>query len=278
MYICLHFNNFASKICCFFYDRINNIINFRGVLLKLSQVCILMLDKDECVLAEAEDIIEQISVEAKYEGFTDEEQLLNRLYADSVGVDAVVIPSDLKSSDSISFASAIAEKFSDTEIIFSTLPCEAKEIERLFLSGYKLRPFAVIVKPLNKTVLTPIINSLIEAKSVKRNAIMVSAGRTHTLYRTADIIMVKSEKRKIRVLTKDSQACIYGQIRKIRQRLPDYFVMPHASYLINVNYIKVVEGDNIFLEDGTKIPISRGRRHDFVTQLKQASSWVGGAY
>ena len=157
-----------------------------------------MLDKDECVLAEAEDIIEQISCEAKYEGFTDEEQLLNRLYADSVGVDAVVIPSDLKSSDSISFASAIAEKFSDTEIIFSTLPCEAKEIERLFLSGYKLRPFAVIVKPLNKTVLTPIINSLIEAKSVKRNAIMVSAGRTHTLYRTADIIMVKSEKRKIR--------------------------------------------------------------------------------
>ncbi|WP_373598999.1 LytR/AlgR family response regulator transcription factor [Paraclostridium bifermentans] len=38
-----------------------------------------------------------------------------------------------------------------------------------------------------------------------------------------------------------------------------YFVRCHRSYIVNVKHIKTITKNNVFLENGVKVPISRGK-------------------
>ena len=51
---------------------------------------------------------------------------------------------------------------------------------------------------------------------------------------------------------------------------PNIFLRPHASHLININYIKKYlkgVGGQIIMDDGTVIPVSKGRKDDFIQAL-----------
>ena len=242
----------------------------------MSRLCVLMLDKDPVFLDRLSYTFSEISDSVQNISFIDEEQFLDRLYLDNKEIDAVIIPADSDMIDGISLAAAISGRFKDIEIIFSVSPCPGKALERLFLRSVQLRPFAVIVKPVEKEVAESIVKRLWESRNNKRNIITLSSGRRKILCRSSEIIMVRSQKRRILFTTENGEVCVYGQIQKIRSMLPDYFLNPHASYLVNARCIKSVESDFAVLRDGTKVPISRGRRHDFIEDIKRITSWGGG--
>ena len=54
----------------------------------------------------------------------------------------------------------------------------------------------------------------------------------------------------------------YQLARLAEELIPHGFLQPHRSYLVNCRYIFNIERSQLVLDDGTKIPLSRGRAED----------------
>lgn len=64
----------------------------------------------------------------------------------------------------------------------------------------------------------------------------------------------------IDIHTYSEKITVRKKISEIETMLPDeHFVRCHRSYIVNIRYIKSIEKCNLVLENGVKIPISRGR-------------------
>ena len=85
---------------------------------------------------------------------------------------------------------------------------------------------------------------------------------------TKDIIYLESQWRIIIVNTLTAKHQIYSAIYKEEEKLSNYgFIRTHQSYLVNVNYINKVAGNNIFLKNSTILPISRRYHKNIKTAL-----------
>lgn len=49
----------------------------------------------------------------------------------------------------------------------------------------------------------------------------------------------------------------------------ELFVSPHKSFLVNLNHISSIEKNEIFLDDGEMIPISRAFKKALITRATQ---------
>ncbi len=50
-----------------------------------------------------------------------------------------------------------------------------------------------------------------------------------------------------------------GKLEEMMDRLPDYFMQCHKSYLVNMKMVREIRGDKVVLTDGEPIAISRSR-------------------
>lgn len=69
-----------------------------------------------------------------------------------------------------------------------------------------------------------------------------------------------SEGRKVLLVANDMKIEFYAKLDEIEKSLEsNNFVRAHQSYLINMAYIKYIIGNNVVLDNGENIPISRTR-------------------
>ena len=67
----------------------------------------------------------------------------------------------------------------------------------------------------------------------------------------------------IDIHTKEQKITLRKKISDIEELLPNkYFVRCHRSYIVNVMHIRSVIKTNVILENGVKIPISRGKYNE----------------
>ena len=48
----------------------------------------------------------------------------------------------------------------------------------------------------------------------------------------------------------------------VKKQLPDFFIQPHRSYIVNYKQIKQFKPDELFTFNGDRIPISQSRRRE----------------
>lgn len=93
------------------------------------------------------------------------------------------------------------------------------------------------------------------------NALFVKADRKHYKIATDDILYIEGLKDYIRIHTTDEKIMVLETMKDILEKLPPrQFVRIHRSYIIPLNKIKVIEGNQIQLSDGTFLPIGETYR------------------
>ena len=89
----------------------------------------------------------------------------------------------------------------------------------------------------------------------------------------ADIEYIESDRRKVRIHLGDQMIEAYESLGGIARKLPDSFVQCHKSFLVNMEKIAEMRGDQIDLLSGATIPISQKRsrptREAFMDFLKE---------
>ena len=190
---------------------------------------------------------------------------------------------DIKLGDGSGFDLINHFKTPNFKVIFTTA------YDQFAIKAFRYNALDYLLKPINptelnnalqKTVVQPIpflneaMKNLIanlQTKTIKKIAIHTSEGRA--FIKIKDIIFLKSEGNYTSFHLKNGKPILVSKSIKEYENILDeqLFFRTHQSFIINVHYLSKVlkeDGGLILMEDGTKIPLSRRRKDDFMNFLK----------
>jgi len=84
----------------------------------------------------------------------------------------------------------------------------------------------------------------------------------------ADVQFVESLQNYVVIHTADRKYITYITLTGLEEQLPrEYFVKVHKSYLVSLNKIQAVDGNELVLVSGVRIPVSRNLKDDVMTRI-----------
>lgn len=84
---------------------------------------------------------------------------------------------------------------------------------------------------------------------------------------TSNIMFIESFGHTSMIHTTNDTYTMRASLKSIAKTLrPPLFLMPHRSYLVNLNYVQSIAGTNIILKNDTSIPISRAKNKEIRQQ------------
>lgn len=133
---------------------------------------------------------------------------------------------------------------------------------------FETHPLNFLVKPLTYEPLVFTLNKAIRLKIKRGETFTYSIkGETHRIP-VANILYFESRGRKLRMVRTNDTAEFYGRISDLAIHLCNKrFVQIHKSYIINLDYIHLVKGNNITMYNGDVLPLSRDRKASFTEML-----------
>lgn len=148
-------------------------------------------------------------------------------------------------------------------IIFLTSSCE------FAVDSYEVKAFNYLLKPVNKERLYNTLNELIELfyKEQISNIIIKNNSGIHKI-RTSDIIYAEALNRKVTIYQRNNEHIVSTDaFSSICNMLIVHkeFLLPHRSYIVNMNYINAINNNEIHLNNSKTIPLAQRR----VSEIKK---------
>ena len=78
-------------------------------------------------------------------------------------------------------------------------------------------------------------------------------------YSFQDIIYFESSRRIIKIVSNSGTDVFYSRLNDIESTIAGDFIRIHQSYLVNPRYIASLNGNEIYLTNGVKLPVSKPR-------------------
>lgn len=145
----------------------------------------------------------------------------------------------------------------ETRIIYMTRYPE-QYIQQIFLTPANVSGF--LLRPVEEELLEKNLQKVIEAEQKKDpNSLLVRHKSTTRSIRFDEICYLESAGHMVTIHTKTGHHQCYGRLEKLYERLPEHFIQCHKSYVVNMDQIRRMEKGQLWMEDETKIPISKAR-------------------
>lgn len=154
-----------------------------------------------------------------------------------------------------------------------------KQVEIIFITshiGYTKEALAVhafdyLEKPVNKETiyqqLDEVLEKISQNKQVyarKKDIVEINAGKNTIRFAVDDIYYFERNDRKIRAVTKRGNYIVNETISSLEQKLKAYdFVMPHQSFVVNINHMQDYFKDEIVMTNNDTIPVAQKRSSEF---------------
>ncbi|WP_103867446.1 LytTR family DNA-binding domain-containing protein [Aquimarina sp. I32.4] len=145
------------------------------------------------------------------------------------------------------------------------------------LEGFELAVTDYLLKPFSLERFLQAVNKVKQNQVVSKEEIVTSKEEIQ------DFIFVKSDKKIIKLSFEDiNYVEAYGNYTKIYadtmiltpqtlsdflSKLPDYFIRIHKSFIINFNKLKLIDGNQIILENEVKLTIGKSYRKDVLGRI-----------
>lgn len=154
-------------------------------------------------------------------------------------------------------------------IITSAYPEYALEGFELNVMDYLLKPFSFerFIKSINKFPVfntQPVENETSNSPIEKHIFVKVGRALKRVLFR--DIIYLKSDKDFVKIFTTVDHYLELQSLKYYEQLLPDNFMRIHKSYLINLDKLSAIKGNQIEI-DGSLLPVGRNYRQTLREKL-----------
>lgn len=137
--------------------------------------------------------------------------------------------------------------------------------------GYQVGALAYLLKPPTPQQLEDVLTRAAAALLRSEDQVYLCR-RGEITYRIPrkDILYFTSDRRQVTCVTKDAVYAFYGKLDQVAQELGDTFVRIHQRYLVKVQAVDKVAGNQVFLGD-TVLPISRSCHAGAMIALTRAA-------
>ncbi|WP_142785215.1 LytR/AlgR family response regulator transcription factor [Changchengzhania lutea] len=152
-------------------------------------------------------------------------------------------------------------------IITTAYPNYAIEAFEEAVTDYLVKPFSY--ERFFKAVDRIRNQAALERNESKKN-VFVYTDKTFFNIQIEDILFIKGEADYINIATNKREYLILDSLRNWNEKLKGFnFLQPHRSYIVNINKIKKVYGNLIYLSDELKIPIGKTLKAYVLDSLKE---------
>lgn len=156
--------------------------------------------------------------------------------------------------DGIVFAKNIQGKDRHVRLIFIT--DTTNEISYIF----ETEPTYLLVKPFSKIQLSKAIEKAITQLQANEKKFLALYIRDKLIrIPLQEIYYIQSDRRYLMIYQQKKIDTVTMKLSAMMEKLPDYFIRCHQSYVVNICKIIKLEKNQILLENGSLITISRNR-------------------
>ena len=145
-------------------------------------------------------------------------------------------------------------KTSQTQIVY--ISSEQSYAMELF----EFRPLNFLVKPIVQDKLHACVNQAMELVNGMEGSLSFFSNRAEYRLPFREIRYIESKDKQLVVHDVRGRYMFYGKLDALK--VPAEFVRIHKSYLVNSNYVRILRFENLVLDCGTELPISRAYRKE----------------
>lgn len=180
---------------------------------------------------------------------------------------ADILLTDIRLEDGMPDGTDVVERYfpkgSGTQVIYVT-----GYASEYLSSVYRTEHVYLVEKPVGKAALEAALAKACRKldESMER-PFAVQFGRTTHVLSPKKIVCAESVGRKLRITTDDGTVETYMKIDDLEALLPRTFCHCHKSFLANLERVASIEGLFLAMDDGSKVPISKGRRQQVRSAL-----------
>ncbi|VYU64693.1 response regulator [Clostridium tertium] len=167
---------------------------------------------------------------------------------------------DMDGIDGIKAAKKIREYDKAVKIIYVTSYTDYLNI------AFSVHAFGYLNKPISEEQIHSQISEAISYFKEEEVQEKLEFVTTDGIVRLApkEIYYFEYIDRKVVIKTKDYSYSLKGRITAIAKDMAKYdFVMPHQSFTVNLFHVKSIKGYDIFMMDGSLIPLSQKKSTEF---------------
>ena len=134
--------------------------------------------------------------------------------------------------------------------------------------AYEVRANNYLIKPLKYSRFLKEVEKARERRGQNRFFIEKNDSGVYKIY-TKEIRYIETDKQNTLIHTENEKIVSYKRMKTHDEALFELcFVRCHTGFIVNLLYFKKLEQSDLILNDGTRIPISRGRKNNVLTKLK----------
>lgn len=205
--------------------------------------------------------IEETGKEISIVEFKDGNELLKNYKMD---LDLIFLDIKMEKLDGLKTAEEIRKIDSTVGIIFLT------SLPQYVWKGYEYGAVNYLLKPIKYGRLKMELDRFFKMYKGKEEPYITfsnDSGKYKVLYK--DIKYVETYNRNVMIHFENQEQIVYMNMKKIAELLEKepQFCRSHASYIINLAFVKSIEGLDAILTTGEKIPISQPKRKEFMEKM-----------
>ncbi len=201
------------------------------------------------------DCLAKADLEGNVTVFDDGQPLVDLYKEGKASFDLILLDITMKKCDGMTAAKMIRATDDKVMIVFVTSSAE------YVFTGYEVRAFRYILKPELLHGFTGVFRECLDelTRSNEQRFTFQKASETVSLP-LKDILYFESDKRIITIKTLNEEYSFYGKLDNIEEQLKKLdFVRCHQSFLVNAKKITAVRINDLTLNNGDIIPVSKRR-------------------
>lgn len=171
--------------------------------------------------------------------------------------DTIILDIELKEMNGMEIARAIRKIDDNISLFFTT------GYEKYVFEGYEVGAISYIMKPIDKAKLFDALEKAKTKCEETDRCIMLEQNDETTRIYLRDIMYVESNGHYCVIHTKNDIISVREKISSLFSQLESkQFFMCHRSYIVNMAYVSRITKKDIVLDNGSMIPIARGKWED----------------
>ena len=226
----------------------------------------IIVDDKSAVVSMLQRILKRVDPAGSHTGYTEADNALQD--AAHMRIDAAFIDIEMPGMDGITLAKKLRSVSENVFIVFLTGHIEYA------LEGYEVNALRYLTKPVDINKLKEVIRYVQEKQGGDRQIIIREEGE-EILIDIGDVIYMEAMNQNVRIVTSKGEHVIRYNIGDFEEKLKnDGFFRIHRGYLISLSKVKKLVKNDVLMEDGTTLPVSRSN----TKALKEALySYVEGS-
>ena len=212
-----------------------------------------------------ERVLEKRRVQGEFREFSSGEGLLGWLEHHAGELDLVFLDMEMAELDGMETARRLRAADGGLQLVFVT-----GYADHVF-DGYSVGALGYLLKPPTAEQLEAVLDRA-QAALVRDldRAYICRSGDIRYRIPIANILYFVSDRRQVTCVTEGRDYTFYGKLDAVAEEVGDGFVRIHQRYLVRSGAVDRMEGSEVVLRDGQRLPVSRSCQQSALLALTRA--------